>query len=368
MTLVAVLLGTSIYAFRYPLFTGVMLEIQAHLDDPIADLYSESLGPAATIKGAPPEFALENLSNLKSPDLASWIQRSQTQVLLIQHKGVIVHEYYANGTKKGTELNGFSMAKSIVALLIGIAIDDGRIDSEHDSITHYLPEITLKDGAPVSLKDMLQQVSGMRDRLVDVEKTLAGQSLEDQLVEVSFGGDRSFAYSNINYHLLSLVLQRVYNKPLNEIFEEKLWQAMNLEQAAIVNSTGYCCLFASARTWLALGELFLHQGQYQGRQIVSADWIQKMINEKQAPTLFMVQATSKSRGNHYGYHIYSGLDDFPDYYWMEGMGLQLVMINPSTETIIVRLGDVPSIIEIDSTRRDKNLVDGLLKAVEHKSQ
>ena len=177
MTLVAVLLGTSIYDFRYPLFTGVMLEIQAHLDDPIADLYSESLGPAATIKGAPPEFALENLSNLKSPDLASWIQRSQTQVLLIQHKGVIVHEYYANGTKKGTELNGFSMAKSIVALLIGIAIDDGRIDSEHDSITHYLPEITLKDGAPVSLKDMLQQVSGMRDRLVDVEKTLAGQSL-----------------------------------------------------------------------------------------------------------------------------------------------------------------------------------------------
>jgi CubicO group peptidase (beta-lactamase class C family) len=339
-----------------------MLEMGAHLGDPISSPSSRYLGKPSEIKGNAPYLALDNVSinHPNSAEIVSWIQRSQTEVLLVQQNGEVVFEYYADNSDKGLKLNAFSMTKAITSLLIGIAIDDQVIASENDSITLYIPEIALEEDDEVTLKHMMQQISGMRDSLPFMLNTLGGKPVEN-LSELSFGLDKEFTYSNINYYLLAEVLQRVYQMPLNEIFEQKLWQPMELEQSLIINSTGYCCLFATAKTWLALGQLFLDKGYYNDKQIVSASWIDQMVNEKIEPPLFAVQATSKSRGNFYAYHIFSGLDDYPEYYWLEGMGLQLVMINPDKQTIIVRLGDLPSFMDSGSTREDKNLVEGLLR-------
>ena len=68
-------------------------------------------------------------------------------------------------------------------------------------------------------------------------------------------------------------------------------------------------------------------------------------------------------GNAYGYHIYSGLPTLPESFWIEGMGLQLIMINRKTETIIVRLGGIPSKFNITSNRNDATLIEPLLKVL-----
>ena len=85
-----------------------------------------------------------------------------------------------------------------------------------------------------------------------------------------------------------------------------------------------------------------------------------MVEDSIIPEGFFVQATGKSEGNTYGYHVYGGFPNLPDVFWIEGMGLQLVMINPKTKTVIVRLGSIPSVLNISSNRYDESIVAPLL--------
>lgn len=341
-----------------------MLENIAFTDDLVSPPDSFLLGGTEKIDGISPNLSLNELIVLEDPALLTWIERSDTQALLIKKAGEIVHESYAENVDKGLKLNALSMSKTITALVIGIAIEEGLISSVEDHVISYLPELTSDEAKTITLRQLLQQVSGMHDATADVLKTLKGESLESELAEIEFSDDKEFAYSNINYHLLSLVLQRVYEKPLNEILREKLWQPLALEQADVINATGYCCIFATAHTWLRIGELFLTEGKYAGEQVVPKAWLEQMITDKTEPEFFLVQASSSSLGNSYGYHMFTDENRFPGYYWTEGMGLQLLMIHPESQTIIVRLGGILSALGGNSNRWDNNLVADLLTVTE----
>jgi CubicO group peptidase (beta-lactamase class C family) len=270
-----------------------------------------------------------------------------------------VYERYSPDADDGRNINAMSMTKTIVAILIGVAIDDGFINSEKDSISRYLPEIVQRSENPVTLRDLLRHTSGIKSASIDIRETLKGNPLITPLSEISFDGDRLFRYDNMNYHLLSLVLRNIYNKPLNQLIVDKIWHPLKLEKAGVINTTGYCCVFATARSWLEIGNLFLNPKI----QIVSISWLEKMVEDSVIPEWFFVQATGKSAGNTYGYHLYGGLPELPDVFWIEGMGLQLVMINPQTQTIIVRLGGIPSALNIFSNRYDSSIIAPLLKTL-----
>jgi CubicO group peptidase (beta-lactamase class C family) len=98
-------------------------------------------------------------------------------------------------------------------------------------------------------------------------------------------------------------------------------------------------------------------------QIVSASWLKKMVEDSVIPEWFYVQATGKSVSNSYGHHIYGGLPNSPEVFWIEGMGLQLVMINPQTQTVIVRLGGIPSALNVFSNRHDDSVIAPLLNVL-----
>jgi len=115
-------------------------------------------------------------------------------------------------------------------------------------------------------------------------------------------------------------------------------------------------MFATARSWLEIGSLFLNPNNH----IVSSGWIEKMVEDSVIPEWFFVQATGKSVGNTYGYHIYAGLPGSPEVFWIEGLGLQLVMVNPQTETVIVRLGGIPSALNVFSNRHNDSIIAPLL--------
>lgn len=302
---------------------------------------------------------ITNELNLENSILDAWFDRSQTQALIVQRQGKIVYERYEEDAKKGVSVNGMSMAKSIIAILIGIAIDDGLINSETDLISLYLRELEVKQYKPIEIRDLLRHTSGIQSNNADMRITLNNKLLDLSIRELSFGGDRAFSYNNINYHLLMLILQRLYQKPINEIIEQKVWQPLRLEDASMVASAGYCCLFASAKSWLAIGNLFLNPNN----TIVSKSWLVKMEQDALVPKSFYVQATGKSVGNSYGYHIYSGLNNLPEIFWIEGLGLQVIMINPKTQTIVVRLGGIPTGLNLKSNRSDYSIIAPLLKTL-----
>ena len=337
---------------------GIVLEANAHLNELMASPNSLLLSSPAPISGGSktvPELLIPPLSS--NDVLNAWFDRSQTQALIVQKKGRIIYQRYSAGVDDGRNINAMSMTKTIIAILIGIAIDEGLINSEKDAISLYLPEIQQHPSDLVTLRDLLRHTSGIQSTAEDLRATLGGNTLITPLSEISFKGDRSFHYDNINYHLLSLALTNVYKKPLNRLIEDKLWHPLNLEKAAIINTAGYCCVFAAARSWLEIGNLFLNPNN----GVLSSHWTNKMVNDTVIPEWFFVQATGKSADNTYGYHIYGGLPELPDVFWIEGMGLQLVMINPQTQTIIVRLGGIPSALNVFSNRYDSSIIAPLLK-------
>jgi CubicO group peptidase (beta-lactamase class C family) len=346
--------------FRATLQDGALLEVNAHLNDLMTSPHSFLLAAPAPITGRTlgedeKGGAFKKAAVANGP-LDAWFDRSQTQALIVQKEGHIVYQRYRSDAGDGRNINAMSMTKAIIAILVGVAIDDGFISSEHDSISQYLPQITERAGDAVTLRDLLRHTSGIETASQDIRATLKGHPLRTPLSEISFNGDRSFHYDNINYHLLSLVLTEIYEKPLNQLIDDKLWKPLGLEGASIINTAGYCCLFATAKSWLAIGTLFLNQEV----QIVSASWLEKMIEDSIMPKSFFVQATGKSKGNTYGYHVYGGLPNSPDVFWIEGMGLQLVMTNPQTKTVIVRLGGIPSVLNIFSNRYDDSIISPLL--------
>ncbi|MBT7958139.1 MAG: serine hydrolase [Akkermansiaceae bacterium] len=358
ISLTVVLLAATL--FRATLQDGALLEVNAHLNDLMTSPHSFLLAAPAPITGRTlgedEKGGAFKKAVVANGPLDAWFDRSQTQALIVQKEGHIVYQRYRSDAGDGRNINAMSMTKAIIAILVGVAIDDGFINSEHDSIFQYLPQITDRTGDAVTLRDLLRHTSGIETAAQDIRATLKGHPLKTPLSEISFNGDRSFHYDNINYHLLSLVLTEIYEKPLNQLIDDKLWKPLGLEGASIINTAGYCCLFATAKSWLAIGTLFLNQEV----QIVSASWLEKMIEDSIMPKSFFVQATGKSKGNTYGYHVYGGLPNSPDVFWIEGMGLQLVMTNPQTKTVIVRLGGIPSVLNIFSNRYDDSIISPLL--------
>ena len=77
-----------------------------------------------------------------------------------------------------------SMAKNIIALMIGIAIDEGEIQSENDSISLYLPEIATSTNARLTVRDLLRHTSGIQSTIKDLSATLKGKGLATPQAEI----------------------------------------------------------------------------------------------------------------------------------------------------------------------------------------
>ena len=346
--------------FKSEVQDWLALEVNAHINELMASPTNTLMSAPESIAGTPSaasQITSTPLTN-QSETLDLWFDKSQTQALIVQKHGKVVYERYREDAQQGLNINGMSMAKSIIAILIGVAIDDGLIDSETDSISRYLPELS-QQSSRVDIRDLLRHTSGIQSSINDMQTTLNNKALDLTDGNLSFTADRGFRYDNMNYHLLMLMLNRLYKIPINKLIEEKIWQPLVLEDASIVTSAGYCCLFATAQSWLAIGNLFLAPAN----TVVSKGWLDKMVTDALVPKWFYVQATGKSVGNSYGYHIYGGLDDLPEVFWIEGMGLQVIMINPTTQTIVVRLGGIPTGLNRNSNRGDPSIIGPLLDAL-----
>ena len=362
-TLLALIVAVTVLLFspfKLKVQDWLALEVNAHINELMASPTNTLMSAPEPIAGTP-SAASQITTNLLTDQNASldlWFDKSQTQALIVQKHGEVVYERYREDAQQGLNINGMSMAKSIIAILIGVAIDDGVIDSETDSISRYLPELS-QQSSRVEIRDLLRHTSGIQSSITDMQTTLNNKALDLADGSLSFTADRAFRYDNMNYHLLMLILNRLYKIPINKLIEEKIWQPLRLEDASIVTSAGYCCLFATAQSWLAIGNLFLSPSN----TVVSKSWLDKMVTDAVVPKWFYVQATGKSIGNSYGYHIYGGLDDLPEVFWIEGMGLQVIMINPTTQTIVVRLGGIPTGLNRNSNRGDPSIIGPLLDAL-----
>ena len=202
---------------------------------------------------------------------------TKSHALIVYHDGAIQLEHYYPGYDATTRTSTQSMHKSVLALLVGIAIRDGFITSVDDPAARYLPEWSHDDRAKITLRQMLQQSSG-------IDFPTVGFNPVGGFFALTLGGDigaialgapvaeppgQRFDYNSINPEALGLIVQRATGKRYSQYLSEALWQRIGATDATVVLDSEqkgvarfFCCLNATARSWLQVGLLHVNGGQF----------------------------------------------------------------------------------------------------------
>lgn len=301
------------------------------------------------LSGKPQPWPSHELYN-KIPltdSLRAELERFQTIGFFVAKDGHALWEYYWDGYSDASLTNSFSMAKSVVTMLLGKAIEQGYIQSLDQPITDFLPEY--KDNAyaqKCTVGDLSAMTSGYdwaEDYYLPLNPTAKayyGSHIEKQMLKRTFseqpGGH--FNYLSGATQLLAIVLQRAVGVSVSQYLQEEFWQPMGMEHDAYWSKDrkkgmekAYCCLNSNVRDFGKLGQLLLQDGKWNNRQILDSAFVRKMITPNYA-------AFGEDEHARYGYSIWTDYEHQPNFYGLMGHLGQRVIVVPNENLVIVRLG------------------------------
>lgn len=293
---------------------------------------------------------------------AEYAERSFANALLIMKDGRIVAEIYRNNTGPKTRFIAFSMTKSITSLLIGCALQEGRIKSVDDPVTRYLPELGTGGYKDVSIRHILQMRSGVdyEERYDFGNPGIAALNHERALVKniVRFADaartvkrkhppGQVWEYKTLDTAVLGWLLERVSGGSTVAAYTaQRLWEPLGAE------SDGYYLMdgapgvgrefsgagfAATLRDFARLGEMVRNEGEANKHRIVSRDW----IRESTRPT------AAGAPGPGYGYQWW--MLGNPGSFQALGLQGQYIYIDPATRTVVVQLSYLPPGDDLSAT-------------------
>ncbi|MFT4296792.1 MAG: serine hydrolase [Micropruina sp.] len=271
---------------------------------------------------------------------------THTRAFVVLHDGKLVHEWYDDGVTESSRLASWSVAKSVVSLLVGQAIGRGDL-SEQDRLVDLLPEFRTGGGYDeVTVGDLLDMASGIDVSenynpwwpFTGTARLLLSTDLPGYLAdhrELAFAPGSRAEYRSVDPQLLSMILARVDGRPLSQILSEDLWTPIGAETGATWNldrpdgiEKGFCCLNATARDFARIGQLVLDGGRVRGTQVVPAAWIRRISTPSRLPLAGWGYSAQ-------WWHAPSSNGDFTAI----GVNGQYIYIDPDARTVIVKLSD-----------------------------
>jgi CubicO group peptidase (beta-lactamase class C family) len=260
----------------------------------------------------------------------------------------IVFEKYWDGYSVESKSNSFSMAKSIISLLIGIAMDEGYIKSVDQPIGDFLVDFQTGDKSKVTIRHLLEMSSGLSwdeaysSAFSMTTKGYYGKDLPGLVLNQTLLREPGeyFDYKSGNTQLLALILERAVHQKVSTYASEKLWKPMGASRDAIWsldNSQGvekaYCCFNTNLRDFARFGQLILNHGKWNDRQLVSEAY----LNQALTPATHLVDEKGASV-DYYGWQWWLIKHRNYQVYYMRGVNGQYVISIPELNTVIVRLG------------------------------
>jgi CubicO group peptidase (beta-lactamase class C family) len=283
----------------------------------------------------------------------SYLDYTLTDALLIIRHDSIYYEYYANGFTENDPHISWSMSKSVVSALFGIAINEGKIKSIEETVTDYLPEFKGTGYDKVRIKDVLQMSSGVgfnedygdfnSDINVMGRYFALGMPMADfakRLKRAREPGTYNL-YVSVDTQILGMILVRATGKSITEYMKEKLWSQIGAESDAywIVDKSGMEFaiggLNATARDYAKVGQLFLDSGRWQGNQVVPSAWVKASITPD-APHVMPGMRSTGLRKDGYGFQWWIP-DGREDEFNAQGIYGQFIYIDPDKDMVIVKL-------------------------------
>lgn len=292
----------------------------------------------------------------------SRFSKLKTVAFLVIKDQKIRFEKYWDGYSPDSKSNSFSMAKSIVSLLIGIALDEGAIQSVDQPVGDFLPEFKEGRKAAITIRHLLEMSSGLSwdesySSLQSVStRAYYGNDLTGLVMEqpVSRDPGKVFEFKGIDVQLLALVLESATHQKVSSYASDKLWKPMGARHDALwsIDKPGgsekaFCCFHAGARDFARFGQLILYRGKWNEKQLISESY----LNQALAPASHLTDIQG-NRVEYYGWHWW--LADYKGYriFYMRGVCGQYVMVIPQLHTVIVRLGQKPPAEPMDGIPAD----------------
>lgn len=295
--------------------------------------------------------------------VAGFLDRSMTTGFVVLHNGRITHEEYRYGADETSRMTSWSVAKTILATLVGIAREDGHIRSLQDRLGDYVPELAGSAYGEVTIEQALTMSSGIAfdedydNPVSDVNMLFIGISMGTPMTETLAGLEKAREPGIYNNYIssdtiaLGLVLEAATGLSAEEYLAEKLWGPMGAEDDAYW-STGrlerplaFCCLNARLRDYARFGLLHLDGGVYGGRQIVPSGWLANATRAT-APHLEPGDNPASFWSFGYGYHWWLPEQPRGDYLAI-GIWGQYIYVDPVNDVVIVKTSADPEFDDRD---------------------
>jgi CubicO group peptidase (beta-lactamase class C family) len=268
--------------------------------------------------------------------------------LVIQNEKIIYEEYW-DGYTKDSVSNSFSAAKSIVSLLIGIALDEGKIASLDQKIGDFIKAYSTGSKSELTIRQVLTMSSGLnwKETYVTPFSTTAKAYYGSDLDSLISGLDVvekpgvEFEYLSGNTQLLAMVVQAATGKHISDFTSEKIWKHIGAQHDALWNLDGkngmekaYCCFNTNVRDFARFGQLILNKGKWNGKRIIS----KKYVKEATSPKKYLKDKLTGDTVDFYGFQwwiiTYNGMQ-IP---YMRGILGQYIFVIPDKNAVVVRLG------------------------------
>ena len=300
------------------------------------------------IKSLPETFIYEG----EEKNLEQYLDYFWSDGMLVLHNDEIVYENYWLGNNESKKHISWSVAKSLISALVGIAIEERLIDSVNDPVTKYLDDFKGTGYEDVSIKDILQMSTGVlfnedyADYNSDINRfgraIATGTSMRDFSKTLTREREPGtyMHYVSINTQVLGFLLQKVTNKTISEYLYEKIWDPLGMEDSAyfilddVNDELALGGLNATLRDYAKFGLLYLQKGRWDNDQIISEKWIEDSHKTDGDHLIPGVRSTSS---NPWGYGYQWWVPGFPDTdFTASGVYNQYIYIDPISKIVIAK--------------------------------
>lgn len=286
--------------------------------------------------GTPPEITYFHAGSRYS--LQDYLAHLPITGLLVAKDDEILFEGYQYGRTDRDRLTSQSMAKSITAMLLGIAISEGAVASISDTAAKYVPELKGSDYGKVPIRDLLHMSSGMSCEGQVEEKTIGVILLEHDCRQEAPAGTQ-FKYSAADSQLLGLIVSRTVRRSLASYLDEKIWQQIGTEANATwnINATGqelaYCCFNVVLRDYARFGRLLAFDGAWNGKQLIPRQWVLDATTVKDSDSQLAPGKSTPFFGYGYQTWIFPGPRRM---FALLGANGQRIFVDPQSKLVMVQ--------------------------------